>query len=311
MKSIAIFTFLVLSVSTACSPPQPAVSTLSPVITSSPTASPTATSTETPFYTATPLLPSSTPTEIPTATPDTRLVPRYWREWPTSPDLSPKAKSILEQAKSNPDLDLHAFSKVGDCQMIPPTFLGGYVTGQYNTPPEFEETVAWFSNSMTEESITSANGLGINSVLNPMFGFAAGYTQCEKNEPPIQCELRITQPVVVLIGMGTNWKPHADLSFEEHLRNVVDQILATGALPVLATKADNIEEDWRLNLVIANVAYDYDLPLVNVWRSVQDLPNHGLKAPANIYLIGDGWTRRNIAWLNTLEKIRLVLEDQP
>jgi hypothetical protein len=239
-------------------------------------------------------------------------VPHYWREWPTSPDLSAKAKNILEQAKSNPNLDLHAFSKVGDCQMIPPTFLGGYVTGQYNTPPEFEKTIPYFAKSMTGGSITSADGLGVNSVLNPMFGYAAGYTQCEKNETPIHCELRINRPVIVLIGMGTNWKPHADLSFEEHLRTIVDEVLATGALPIMATKADNVEENWRLNLAIAKVAYDYDLPLVNVWRSVQDLPNHGLlKAPKSTYLSPDGWIRRNIAWLGILEKIRLVLESQP
>lgn len=30
--------------------------------------------------------------------------------------------------------------------------------------------------------------------------------------------------------------------------------------------------------MIAQVAYDYDLPLVNVWRSVQDLPDHGLES---------------------------------
>ena len=248
-----------------------------------------------------------TPTNSLTPIPDTRLKPYYWREWPVSPELSLKAQEILHNAVSNPNLDLHTFSKVGDCQMTSGTFLGGFANGNYSVPDGFDETVRWFSDSMTSESVTAANGLGINSVLNPMFGLAAGNTQCQMNETPLDCELRIRHPAVVLIAMGTNWMPNGELSFEKYLRVVVERILETGALPILATKADNIEGDWKLNQAIAQVAYDYDLPLVNVWRSVQDLPNHGLESPKNIYLSGDGWMRSNYAWLDMLEKVRKVI----
>ena len=85
-------------------------------------------------------------------------------------------------------------------------------------------------------------------------------------------------------------------------------VLATGALPILATKADNVEGNWKLNEVIARVAYGYVLPLVNVWRTVQDLPNHGLeKPPRQVYLTGDGWMKRNHAWLVTLDKVRKII----
>lgn len=244
-----------------------------------------------------------TPTSTFTSTPDTRLAAYYWREWDVTPRLSQRAQEIIIKAINNPYLDLHTFSKVGDCQMTSGTFLGGFVNGKYAIPDGYNETISWFSESMSSESITAANGLGINSVLNPMFGFAAGHGQCERNETPLDCELRTRKPAFVLIGMGTNWKPNAEISFEKHLRVVVERVLETGALPILATKADNIEGDWKLNQAIAQVAYDYDLPLVNVWRSVQDLPNHGLEAPKNIYLTGDGWMRRNYAWLNILKEI--------
>jgi hypothetical protein len=224
-----------------------------------------------------------------------------------SPDLSPHAQEILLGAVNNPSLDLHVFSKVGDCQMTPATFLGGFANGIYVIPAGLDETVSWFSTSMTSESVTAANGLGISSVLNPMFGLAAGNTQCQANETPLDCELRTRHPALVLAAMGTNWKPHGELSFEIYLRQVVDRILASGALPILATKADDIEGDWKLDLAIAKVAFDYDLPLVNVWRSVQALPNHGLTAPLNEYLTGDGWMAANYAWLDTLEKVRQVL----
>jgi hypothetical protein len=247
------------------------------------------------------------PTVSLSPTPDIRLKPYYWRDWPVSPDLSLNAQNILSNAIKNPALDLHDFSKVGDCQMTPATFLGGFANGKYAIPIGMDQTVTWFSNSMTTESVTAANGLGISSVLDPMFGLAAGNTQCQPNETPLDCELRTRHPAVVLIAMGTNWKPHGEVSFEKYLRQVVDRILATGALPILATKADDIEGDWQLDLVIAQVAYDYDLPLVNVWRSVQALLNHGLEAPLNEYLTGDGWMAANYAWLNTLEKVRQVL----
>ena len=113
-----------------------------------------------------------------------------------------------------------------------------------------------------------------------------------------------------MIGMGTNWIPNAEVSFERYLRQIVDRVLETGALPILATKADNVEGNWKLNEVIAEVAHDYDLPLVNVWLSVQELPNHGLeKPPRQVYLTGDGWMKRNHAWLLTLDKVRKTFSE--
>ncbi len=309
-NTLIIFTvlsFFGLSVLIAACSPTPANPDTRPTDTIFPTE---ILSTLPPTFTAT-ITPSLTiiftPTISPSPTPDTRPIPYYWRDWPVTPVLSFRAREILRLALNNPALDSHAFSKVGDCQFTPATFLGGFVDGVYAIPDGYADTVAWFSDSMTAESVTAANGLGISSVLDPLFGLAKGNTQCQANETPLDCELRIHHPAVVLIAMGTNWAPHAEISFEEYLRTVVDRALASGALPILATKADNIEEDWKLDQAIAQVAYDYDLPLVNVWRSVQDLPNHGLEIAKPEYLTGDGWMRRNYAWLKTLEQVRLVL----
>ena len=213
---------------------------------------------------------------------------------------------------ANPDLTPNMFSKVGDCQFTTGTFLAGYVNGVYPTPSGMEPTILYFRDSMLQDSITSAGGFGINSVLNPMFGLAAGHKECGSNESPLDCELRVRQPAIVLIAMGTNWAPHAEISYEKYLRQIIDRILETGALPILSTKADNIEEDWKLNEVTAQVAYDYDLPLVNVWRAVQFLPNHGLdeKSPKGVYLSPDGWLARNHAWLQTLDLIRRAIEQE-
>jgi hypothetical protein len=233
-----------------------------------------------------------------------RLPPEDWQNWPVIPILSEKAKNILHAAITEYDLNPHNFSKVGDCQFTSDTFLAGYVKGIYLVPEGLNETTHFFEESMVRDSVTATIGLGINSVLNPMFGRSVGNIQCETNETPLNCELRTRKPSVVLIAMGTNWKPHMELTFEENLRQVVEIILDSGALPVLATKADNIETDWKLNLAIARVAYDYDLPMVNIWRYVQPLPNHGLSLKDNKYLSPDGWMARNDAWLKMLDELR-------
>jgi hypothetical protein len=231
-----------------------------------------------------------------------------WRKWPVVPEFSAHAVDILRRAAQNSALDPHTFSKVGDCQMVAGTFLAGYADGTYSMPEGMDGTVQWFSGSMVADNMTAVNGFGINTVLDPAFALPAGHTQCLLEETPLGCELRTRRPMVVMIGMGTNWIPNAELSFERYLRQIVDTVLATGALPVLATKADNVEGNWKLNEVIARVAYDYDLPLVNVWLSVQDLPNHGLeKPPRQVYLTGDGWMKRNHAWLVTLDKVHKIM----
>ena len=266
--------------------------------------------------TATPLpQPSLEPTVTPAATETfapavDRLTAKYWREWPSVPQLSAKAVGILHAALSNPDIDVHTFSRVGDCQLTTETFLSGYATGVYAIPEGLAPTVEYFRQSFITDSVSAANGLGINSVLNPMFGAAAGHTECGADETPLACELRVRRPAVVVLAMGTNWKPNGEVSFEKYLRQVVDEILQSGALPVLATKADNIEGDWKLDQAIAQVAYDYDLPLVNTWRTVQFLPNHGLEAPRNVYLTPNGWLARNDIWLRTLDLIRSALVQQ-
>ena len=48
------------------------------------------------------------------------------------------------------------------------------------------------------------------------------------------------------------------------------------AVPIIATKADNLEGDNSINATVAQIAYDYGIPLWNFWAAVQPLPNHGL-----------------------------------
>ncbi|HSB65104.1 MAG TPA: hypothetical protein VLD65_00915, partial [Anaerolineales bacterium] len=102
-------------------------------------------------------------------------------------------------------------------------------------------------------------------------------------------------------------------------------------VPIIATKADNIEGNHLINETIANLAQDYDIPLWNFWAAVQDLPNHGLAAydPSGSvdmfhlthgenYNFSDdptleksGWTMRNLTALQALDAVRRGLAEQP
>ncbi len=229
-----------------------------------------------------------------------------WREFPIIPNLSPNAKRILTNAISNSHLDSHTFVKVGDCHMESGIFLSGYVTGSYRIPEGLENTVDWYSQSIVTDNITAVSGYGINTVLDPAYAFTKGHEQCLINETPLDCELRIRQPSIVLIAMGTNWIPNGEESFEKHLRVVVSRILEAGALPILATKTDNLEGNWKIDRAITQVAIDYDIPLVNIWRAMQDLPNKGLRSDG-FHLTGDGWLRNSSTWLKTLENIYQIV----
>jgi hypothetical protein len=86
----------------------------------------------------------------------------------------------------------------------------------------------------------------------------------------------------------------------------------------LATKADNLEGDERLNQITARLAYEYEIPLWNFWAAVQQLPGHGLQedlshltfAP-NDFSDPDSFTRawpvRNLTALQLLDAIRLSM----
>lgn len=263
-------------------------------------------------------IPSSLPIETQTITQVIEVSPSDsgnsltvddWRDFPIIPEFSPNTWQILLAAVKNGQLDIHTFVKVGDCHMESGIFLSGYVEGSYRIPEGLENTVDWYSQSMRTDNITAVSGYGINTVLDPAYAFIKGHEQCLINETPLDCELRTKRPSIVLIAMGTNWIPNGEESFEKHLRVVVSRVLETGALPVLATKTDNLEGNWKINRAIAQVSIDYDIPLVNIWGAMQNLPNKGLRSDG-FHLDGNGWLRNSSTWLKTLDIIYQIVSQE-
>ncbi|HLO28359.1 MAG TPA: SGNH/GDSL hydrolase family protein [Anaerolineales bacterium] len=236
------------------------------------------------------------------ATPDSRLTPKYWREWPVVPTLSDRARAILRNGIQMGN-DIHSFARIGDCQSEPPVFLGIYGTDRYKLPskyPTLPETIEFFQPSFERVNVTARQGFGVSNVLSNLF---SDPKMCQQGETPVDCELRRNKPIVAFIAMGTNWQPNSSAKFELYLRQITDHLIKAGTLPIIVTKPDNIEGDWLLDRAMGQVAYDYDLPLVNVWRALDYLPGHGLDKDLT-YMVPAAWDERNLAALRTLDLIR-------
>ncbi len=249
-----------------------------------------------------------TPAPEPTSTPDTRLPPEQWQEWPVVPQVTGRAIEIYRTGLGM-DLDQHAFSKAGDCQSVKAAFMGYFDLGNYPASlttnyPELQETIDYFYGHFNTDGQAVRGGFNAASLLSPLW---ADPQACLPGENPLECELRLTRPIIVFVRMEIWWDGRTPEQYEKLMRRILDTIIEHGAVPVLATKADNVEGDHSLNYATARLAYEYDLPLWNFWAAVQSLPAHGLRTePPNndgFHISTAAWSVQSFTALQTLDAI--------
>lgn len=258
-----------------------------------------------------------------TATPDLRLDPEDWQEWPVVPTVSANSRAIYAAGLEMGNDPTH-FSKAGDCQNIPTYFLSIFDDpDQYTLGPDYEylqETIDHFSGSFSRESVATAGGMNVASVLSHYW---ANKDLCESGESPLACELRLYQPSIVLISMEESWGSNNKVeNYEKYMRLIIETVIESGAVPILATKADNLEGDHLINQAIARLAYEYDIPLWNFWVAVQPLPGHGVledgfhlthglndfSKPRNLK---QAWPIRNLTALQVIDSVWRQVNDLP
>ena len=239
----------------------------------------------TPASTQTPTAePSLSPTSTSTISPSPQPTPTFsaksWRELPVVPlVVSEQMRLVYERglaAGNNPQ----AFSKVGDCQSGLPMFLADLDKGRYDLGEHtyLQPVIDNFTGSFWRSSRAVKDGLTASAVNVALWN---DWRDCETNETPLACEYRLQKPSFAIISLGTN-DANGFVPFEETLRKVIDVTLAQGIVPILATKADNAEGDFTINLTIARLAYEYQIPVWNFWLAVQDLPLQGLRSPEHL-----------------------------
>jgi hypothetical protein len=245
-----------------------------------------------------------------TATPDLRLRPENWQSWPILPEISPAMVNLYQRGLEMGN-DPHRFSVIGDCQSSPTYFLSIYDEGRYSLTEAqagLEETIEWYRGSFSHLSVAVKNGMTAPGALNPLW---AEPEVCESKENPVECELRLSNPSIMIISLGTNWHPSTSQEkYIGYLIQIVEILLENGVVPVLSTKADNAEGDHSRNLAMARVAYDHHLPLWNFWAAAEALPNMGLDEDReNVYLNHQGWDVRNQSALELLDHLRQNLNN--
>ncbi len=284
-----------------------------PVITPQVTPSPRPTLTSAPVFTALPPSPTVTPPQL---LPSATLGSDDWKSWPVIPTtVSDRAREIYRRGLmmgNNP----HAFSKVGDCNSVMPYFMGEFDDPQRYRLGDFaslQAAVDYFHGSFSRRSLAAKNGLSAGASLVTLW---SDWKVCAARETPLDCEYRVNRPSFAIIALGSNDVGGVD-AFEPRLRRVIERTIADGVVPILATKADNLEGHDQINRIIARLAYEYDVPLWNWWAAAHTLPDYGLRDGEHLTYSGDhladfsdpavltqyAWPLRNLTALQVLDAV--------
>jgi hypothetical protein len=258
------------------------------------------------------------PTKTPTMPPSTALPgtserdPARWKAWPVLPEeIDPSLQKVYERGLTLGN-DPQAFSLFGDCQARPAEFFGAFETDPElvaSLSPELQELIDHFEGSFNRESPTAQDATTPGSLL--WIQWHRGEYGCTFAETPVECELRIHRPSFVIMQIGT----HYESRNTEYLRRVILQLMDAGVVPILATKADNRENDERINRDMALLAAEYDLPLWNFWAALSDLPDRGLYTRDDrplqgpIYLDEEASVRHRMTGLAALNAVWRAVTD--
>lgn len=208
--------------------------------------------------------------------------------------------------------NLHNFSVIGDCQSIPFVFMGPF--GRGDLEPGSADNYLWdaihqFKGSLLRWSVTSRGGFTAASILNPI---QADQSYCKPGETPLTCEYRLNNPAFVFITLETWLDLNTVDRYETYLRQILDYVIEHGTIPILLTKADSAEVlngNYVINPAIVRVARDYDVPVVNFWKSAQYLPNGGIDpARDGFHLSQEGYNLKNTLSLRALYNIWQAVE---
>lgn len=256
---------------------------------------------------------------------------------PVLPKMTGTALAIYAagQAMGN---DAHRFSKIGDCMTASEEFLTPFAGPDYNLGEYAElQTVIDYFDAPARNELDAPNsfgivGLGTTSGMNTATLGDALFSDpsyCNPNEGSLTCEYRVSQSAFALIMLGTNdvmFFEAADFDFA--MRNIVLDTIDAGIVPILytfPTRPEFPEKVTLFNQIIATIAADYDLPLVNLWRAIDNLPDQGVDPADPIHLskpadsntgvldessLDYGYPMRNLITLQTLAVMIEAVESE-
>ncbi|HEY3289075.1 MAG TPA: SGNH/GDSL hydrolase family protein [Anaerolineae bacterium] len=253
------------------------------------------------------------------------------------PAVSARMKALYQAGiaqGNNPNV----FAKLGDCMTENPYFLGPISEGKYelgeytNLKPVIEQFAGhptrgasaqggWQKDSFATIGLASAGGFNVAAPLDSTW---ADPKWCQSGESPLACEYRISRPSIAIIMFGTNDVNYTDAAtYDFYLRTIVSETLNRRIVPILntfPTRPEDRQKSLLLNQIAVRVARDFDIPLVNLNRALEQLPNRGVNPEDSTHLsipedkrvdiftadhLTAGFTMRNLV---TLQSLQAVLE---
>jgi len=258
---------------------------------------------------------------LPTSTPKLPLEKDAWMQMPAVPtEVSETMREVYQRGLAMGNDPTH-FSIIGDCQNVSSYFMSVFEKpDEYRLGDEYaylQSTIDYYEGSFSRVSVAVKGGFNAAAVISPLRSDKA---VCNANESPLDCELRLWRPSIVFVSMETWWSQKPEEEYAKYMRKVLDRIIETGAVPIIATKADNLEGNHAINTTVAQLAYEYDIPLWNFWAAVQPLPDRGLSDDGfhltfarNFFddprRMLNAWPWRNLTALQTLDVVRRSLTE--
>jgi hypothetical protein len=228
-----------------------------------------------------------------------------WRRTPVVPRLDAATKKRLlgtvargRRLGNRPDV----FIKVGDSLSQSPAFLQGLGCGRW-TPGhhgDLRATISSFAGRSlegTSSDCARVNSFSRNSaatlVSKPsawaVTPGASSDPACHRTETPLACEIRMTAPAYAVILFGTNdvslglaFGTDPLAAFLSNTRQIIEATRRLGVAPILGTipprtdtaEAERVTEE--LNAGLYGLASERHVPVVNLWRAFEPLPDRGL-----------------------------------
>jgi hypothetical protein len=211
---------------------------------------------------------------------------------PVIPEVSDAMRAVYLQGQelgNNPD----AVTKIGDSLSASSSYLTPIRRADNVLRPYdfLADTMAYYGESMAVDGVASRIGLSSIAVFDPLWADADG---CQPNETPLRCDYRLKRPAVAFIVFGPNdVRSMTDEIYRQQMTRIVEETLDAGVIPVLSTfSADPDGELWwqavNFNLVLVDLADEYEVPLINLWAAARNLPGYGLDED-RIHLTHDGF----------------------
>lgn len=207
---------------------------------------------------------------------------------------------------------------VGDSNTVSSYYLMPLVTNRvtlnstdqsYLDDGNFDWVIEYYGESFLHRGQGAQLGYNTLSIMDPIW---ADPEWCVARETPLACDFRYTQPFAMHIMFGVNdLRVLTTELYETSLRNIIEYSLSQDAIPVLSTFAysttgRNRDKALVMNAVIVRLAQEYRIPLVNLWRSTQTLPQNGIGRD-NVHLSLAGYNERNRLTLLLLTELHGAL----